>query len=72
MFYNSAVQLRPTVYVVLIFCRKHEWVKHGTCSDFPDEHSFFAAVLKRYETLGFGSELAQYITPSKQGRNVSK
>ncbi|CAD7931331.1 unnamed protein product [Amoebophrya sp. A25] len=27
----------------------HEWERHGTCSEFPDEHSYFAKVLDLYD-----------------------
>lgn len=29
--------------------REHEWIKHGTCTGMPDEHTYFQTVLGLYE-----------------------
>ncbi len=61
----EATQLFHVVHLLLV-CREHEWLKHGTCSDFSDEHSFFSTVLNIGNDLAFGRILSQSgIEPSK-------
>lgn len=56
-----------TPYLLTSMHRYHEWCKHGTCSDMPDEHTFFETILNLYDDgLQFGDILRnQGIVPAE-------